>query len=107
MSKLQASEISMEYYQPRTGKRLLAIDQLSLDVAEGQFVSIVGPSGCGKTTFLKIVDGLVNPTGGRLLLDGKLLSGPGRERALVFQDASLFPWFTVLRNVRTAWSARA
>ena len=99
MSKLQASDISMEYYQPRTGKRLLAIDQLSLDIAEGQFVSIVGPSGCGKTTFLKIVDGLVNPTGGRLLLDGKLLSGPGRERALVFQDASLFPWFTVQRNV--------
>ncbi|HVA24699.1 MAG TPA: ABC transporter ATP-binding protein [Chloroflexota bacterium] len=99
MSKLQASDISMEYYQPRTGKRLLAIDRLSLDIAEGEFVSIVGPSGCGKTTFLKIVDGLVRATGGRLMLDGKVIVEPGRERALVFQDASLFPWFTVQRNV--------
>jgi NitT/TauT family transport system ATP-binding protein len=99
MSKLQASEISMEYYQPRTGKRLLAIDRLSLDIAEGEFVSVVGPSGCGKTTFLKIVDGLVSATSGRLMLDGKVIVEPGRERALVFQDASLFPWFTVQRNV--------
>ncbi|MHB8618105.1 MAG: ABC transporter ATP-binding protein [Chloroflexota bacterium] len=99
MSKLQATDISMEYYQPRNGRRLLAIDRLSLDIDEGQFVSIVGPSGCGKTTFLKIVDGLIAPTGGRLTLDGKLICGPGRERALVFQDASLFPWFTVQRNV--------
>jgi NitT/TauT family transport system ATP-binding protein len=99
MSKLQATDVCMEYFQPRTGKRLLAIDRLSLDIAEGEFVSIVGPSGCGKTTFLKIVDGLISPTGGQLMLDGKDIAGPGRERALVFQDASLFPWFTVQRNV--------
>ncbi len=99
MPKLRAVDIHMEYEQPRTGRRLVAIDRLSLDVEEGQFVSIVGPSGCGKTTFLKIVDGLIAPTSGRLLVDEREVAGPSRDRALVFQDASLFPWYTVARNV--------
>jgi NitT/TauT family transport system ATP-binding protein len=99
MAKLQAVDIRLEYYQPRTGSRLLAIDRLNLDIEEGEFVSIVGPSGCGKTTFLKIVDGLLRPTSGRLELDGRVISEPGRDRAIVFQDSSLFPWYTVLRNV--------
>ncbi len=99
MAKLQAVDIRLEYYQPRTGSRLLAIDRLNLDIEEGEFVSIVGPSGCGKTTFLKIVDGLLRPTAGRLELDGRVISEPGRDRAIVFQDSSLFPWYTVLRNV--------
>jgi NitT/TauT family transport system ATP-binding protein len=97
--KLMANDIRMEYYQPRTGSRLLAIDRLNLGIKEGEFVSIVGPSGCGKTTFLKIVDGLIQSTGGQLFLDGKPITGPGRDRAMVFQDSSLFPWFTVLKNV--------
>ena len=99
MAKLEAVGVSMEYYQPRTRARLLAIDNLSLAVDEGEFVSIVGPSGCGKSTFLKIVDGLVPATSGELRLDGRSIRGPGVERAMVFQDASLFPWYTVLRNV--------
>jgi NitT/TauT family transport system ATP-binding protein len=99
MSKLQAIDIRLEYYQPRSGSRLLAIDRLNLGIEEGEFVSIVGPSGCGKTTFLKIVDGLLRPTAGRLLLDGRAINAPGRDRAIVFQDSSLFPWYTVIRNV--------
>jgi NitT/TauT family transport system ATP-binding protein len=99
MANLQATDVRMEYYQPRTGKRLLAIESLSLSIEDGQFVSILGPSGCGKSTFLKIVDGLIAPTAGQLLLDGKPISGPGRDRSMVFQDASLFPWYTVSRNV--------
>ena len=99
MAKLQAIDVRMEYYQPRTNSRLLAIDSFSIAIEEGEFVTIVGPSGCGKSTFLKIVDGLVEPTGGKLLLDGRPISGPGRDRAMVFQDASLFPWYTVLDNV--------
>jgi len=98
-AKLEAIDIRMEYYQPRTAARLLAIERLDLAIAEGEFVSIVGPSGCGKTTFLKIVDGLIQPTSGHLLLDGRPISRPGRDRGMVFQDASLFPWYTVLRNV--------
>jgi NitT/TauT family transport system ATP-binding protein len=99
VAKLQAIDIRLEYYQPRTGGRLLAIDRLSMALDEGEFVTIVGPSGCGKTTFLKIVDGLLAPTGGQLLLDGRRISRPGRDRAMVFQDSSLFPWYSVLRNV--------
>ncbi|MCC6177003.1 MAG: ABC transporter ATP-binding protein [Chloroflexi bacterium] len=97
--KLQALDIRMEYYQPRTGNRVLAIDSLSVAIEEASFVSILGPSGCGKSTFLKIVDGLIVPTGGKLLLDGSSIARPGKDRAMVFQDASLFPWFTVVRNV--------
>jgi NitT/TauT family transport system ATP-binding protein len=99
MGKLEAIDVCMEYLQERTGARLAAIDCLNLTIEDGSFVSIVGPSGCGKTTFLKIVDGLLEASSGQLLLDGKPISGPGTERAVVFQDASLFPWFTVERNV--------
>jgi len=99
MGRLQAIDVCMEYFQERTGSRLSAIDCLNLTIEDGSFVSIVGPSGCGKTTFLKIVDGLLEASSGELLLDGKPIKGPGRERAVVFQDASLFPWFTVERNV--------
>jgi NitT/TauT family transport system ATP-binding protein len=99
VGKLEALDICMEYLQARTGKRMLAIDRLNLVIENGSFVSLVGPSGCGKTTFLKIVDGLLAPTSGQLLLDGSSITEPGRERAVVFQDSSLFPWFTVVRNV--------
>jgi len=89
----------MEYYQPRTGGRLLALDNVNLSVEEGEFVTIVGPSGCGKTTFINIVDGLLKPTGGTVLLDGKEVTGPGHDRAMVFQDPCLMPWRTVFKNV--------
>lgn len=99
MGRLEALDVCMEYHQARTGNRMLALDRLNLVVEDGSFVSLVGPSGCGKTTFLKIVDGLLTPTSGQLLLDGQPILEPGRERAVVFQDSSLFPWFTVARNV--------
>jgi NitT/TauT family transport system ATP-binding protein len=66
---------------------------------EGEFVSIVGPSGCGKTTFLSVVDGLVAASAGRILVDGQAVTRPGPDRAMVFQEASLLPWRTVLGNV--------
>jgi len=99
MAKLQATDVRMEYYQPRTGSRLLAVDNLSIGVEEGEFVSVLGPSGCGKSTFLKIVDGLIAPTGGQVMLDGRAISRPGPDRAMVFQDAALFPWYTVVHNI--------
>lgn len=97
--KLQAMGLRMEYYQPRTGSRLLALDNINLAIEEGEFVTIVGPSGCGKTTFINIADGLLKPTGGRILLDGKEVTGPGLDRAMVFQDPCLLPWRTVFKNV--------
>jgi NitT/TauT family transport system ATP-binding protein len=97
--KLQAIGLRMEYYQPRTGGRLLALENVNLAVEEGEFVTIVGPSGCGKTTFINIADGLLKPTGGRIVLDGKPVTGPGLDRAMVFQDPCLMPWRTVFKNV--------
>lgn len=98
-TKLQAIGLRMEYYQPRTGGRLLALDNVNLSVEEGEFVTIVGPSGCGKTTFINIADGLLKPTGGKIMLGGKEVTGPGLDRAMVFQDPCLLPWRTVLKNV--------
>ena len=98
-TKLQAIGLRMEYYQPRTGGRLLALDNVNLAVEEGEFVTIVGPSGCGKTTFINIADGLLKPTGGKIMLDGIEVKGPGLDRAMVFQDPCLLPWRTVLKNV--------
>jgi len=97
--KLEAQDIRLEYFQPRTNTRLLALGGVNLTVMDGEFVSVVGPSGCGKTTFLSVVDGLIPASGGRILVDGKAVTKPGPDRAVVFQDASLLPWRTVLRNV--------
>ena len=76
-----------------------ALDDLSFSVPEGRFVSIVGPSGCGKTTALRMMDGLVQPDAGRVLVNGTPVSGPRRECGFVFQDFGLYPWRTVLDNV--------
>jgi NitT/TauT family transport system ATP-binding protein len=97
--KLEAQDIGLEYFQPRTNTRLMALGGVNLKIMDGEFVSIVGPSGCGKTTFLSVVDGLIAATSGRILVDGKEVTKPGPDRAVVFQDASLLPWRTVVRNV--------
>lgn len=98
-AKLRATDVSLEYANRRTGKRLLALDNINLDVHDGEFVCIVGPSGCGKTTFLNCVDGLLPLTSGTLTLDGKEITKPGPDRAMVFQNPSLLPWRTALSNV--------
>ena len=98
--KLEAQDIRLAYAQPRSKTELVALDSVSLQVMDGEFVAIVGPSGCGKTTFLSVVDGLIAATGGRVLVDGEVVTRPGPDRAVVFQDASLLPWRTVLDNVR-------
>ena len=76
-----------------------ALSGISLDFPEGELTSLLGPSGCGKTTLLKISAGLLPATGGEVIVDGKVVTGPGPERAFVFQDFALMPWATVMRNV--------
>ena len=76
-----------------------ALRDVDLDIPRGKLTSLLGPSGCGKTTLLKIVAGLIEPNAGTIKVDGRTVSGPGPERAFVFQDFALLPWATVLRNV--------
>ncbi|HZR97916.1 MAG TPA: ABC transporter ATP-binding protein [Chloroflexota bacterium] len=97
--KLDAKDVVIEYFTPRTGRRVLAVDRLNLQIHEGEFLAICGPSGCGKTTFLNAVDGLLPINGGEIRLDNRLITKPGHDRAMVFQHASLLPWRTVFKNV--------
>jgi ABC-type nitrate/sulfonate/bicarbonate transport system ATPase subunit len=96
---LKSVDICMEYLQPRSGERISALHNIKLQVQNGEFVSLVGPSGCGKSTFLNIADGILKPTSGKIFLGEHLVTGPGRDRAMVFQSPALLPWRTVLRNV--------
>jgi len=97
--KLEATDVRMEYIRRRDSSTLVALESFTLSVAEAEFVSVVGPSGCGKTSFLKILAGLLSPTGGEIKVDGRVVTGPAPDRAMVFQDSSLFPWYTVAQNV--------
>ena len=97
--KLEASAVRLAFSNERMKRQLEVLAGIDLCVYEGELVAIVGPSGCGKSTFLGVVDGLVKPTSGKIAVDGKIVTGPGRDRAMVFQQDSLFPWRTVLRNV--------
>ena len=83
-------------------EEFLAIDRIDLDIEANEFVSIVGTSGCGKSTLLNMVGGLSEPTFGDIRIDGKPVTGPGRDRGFVFQGYSLFEWQTVEGNIRFA-----
>jgi NitT/TauT family transport system ATP-binding protein len=90
-------DLSMEFVS--RGQRLLALQNIDLDIAPGEFFVIVGPSGCGKTTLLRVLQGLTRATRGRILVGGKPVTGPGTDRGFVFQQDALYPWRSVLRNV--------
>jgi NitT/TauT family transport system ATP-binding protein len=95
---IQAKDVSLTF-RPKNREPVAALRELSLDVGKGEFVSIVGPSGCGKSTFLNILLGLIKPDTGLMQLDGSRISGPGQDRAMVFQEFGLLPWRTVIGNV--------
>ena len=97
MTKLQAKNIVKHF--DHNGNSVIALDGITLNVEEGDFVCIVGPSGCGKSTFLNIVAGLETPDSGEILLNGKPISTPGPDRTMVFQEGALFPWLKVIDNI--------
>lgn len=84
---------------PLKNEDFVALDRVSLDIHDNEFVTVVGPSGCGKSTLMNILAGLEQPTGGRALVDGSEVSSPGPERGVIFQQYALFPWLTVRKNV--------
>jgi NitT/TauT family transport system ATP-binding protein len=96
--KLEVRGISKAYRQGGA-HHVSVLADLSFTVADLEFVAVIGPSGCGKSTFLRIVDGLISPDSGSVLLDSMEVTGPGHGRAMVFQSFDLFPWRTALENV--------
>jgi ABC-type nitrate/sulfonate/bicarbonate transport system ATPase subunit len=99
MSKLAIEGVSRTFPGVRGGSPTRALEPTSLAVADNDFICILGPSGCGKSTLLRIVAGLDSPTTGRVVLDGREVTGPGPDRGMVFQSYTLFPWLTVKQNI--------
>jgi NitT/TauT family transport system ATP-binding protein len=99
-SKLTIDRLTYRYWLEREEREFLAFTDISIDVADGEFVCIVGPSGCGKTTLLNILTGLLTYEEGEVRVDGVPVNAPDVSRATVFQQASLLPWRTVTGNVR-------
>jgi NitT/TauT family transport system ATP-binding protein len=89
-----------------TTSTVTALAGLSFDIREGEFVTIVGASGCGKTTLLRIIAGLTPPSRGQIVIGGNVITGPGPDRAIVFQDFRLLPWRTCLANVEFGMEMR-
>ena len=92
---LELNHISKVFSQ--TNKETL--QDISLNVERGEFICIVGPSGCGKSTLLNLIAGLDTPTNGEIILDGQPIFGPGADRVVMFQEATLYPWLSVMENV--------
>ena len=92
-------------FNTRKGE-MVALNGVSLDIHDNEFISVVGPSGCGKSTLVNIIAGLTAPTDGKVYCDGKEVTGTGTERGVVFQQYALFPWLTVKKNVMFALEMR-
>ncbi|MCX7301316.1 MAG: ABC transporter ATP-binding protein [Rhodobacterales bacterium] len=98
MTVLSIQSLSMRFDQPG-GVAVQALKDVSLDLRQGELMSVLGPSGCGKTTLLNILAGFLAPTSGSVTLGGKPVTGPGAERGMVFQQGALFEWMSVRENV--------
>ena len=98
MSGLEIQNISMRFDLP-TGSHVQALQNVSLELKQGELMSVLGPSGCGKTTLLNIVAGFLAPTEGKIMLNGHQVNGPDAERGMVFQQGALFEWMSVRENV--------
>lgn len=97
MPEIVIEDVTHVYGSDEEG--VTAVTDFSLRTADGEFVTILGPSGCGKSTLLYIVGGFIDPSEGRVTVDGQVVRGPGTDRGIIFQEYALFPWKTVLQNV--------
>jgi ABC-type nitrate/sulfonate/bicarbonate transport system ATPase subunit len=99
MSRLSIRQVGKTFPGNRGKAPTQALQPVSLDVADNDFITVLGPSGCGKSTLLRLVAGLETPSTGQILLDGEPIHGPGADRGVVFQSYTLFPWLTVQKNI--------
>ncbi len=97
--KIEIHGVQKRFRDADTGRQVVALQGVDLDVADGEFVCLLGPSGCGKSTLLLIVAGLERATGGDVLVSGRPIERPGPDRGVLFQQLALFPWRTALDNV--------
>ena len=96
---LRLAHVSKSFEKIETDEVTHALNEINLTMESGEFISLVGPSGCGKSTILRLVAGLMQPTTGKLTVDGKTITEPSPERGMVFQKPTLFPWLTVWDNI--------
>jgi nitrate ABC transporter ATP-binding subunit len=97
MSYLEIKDLEISFPTPK-GK-YIAVKDINLSIKKGEIISIIGHSGCGKSTIMNAIAGMLNPTGGTVVLDGKTIKGPGPDRGIVFQNYSLLPWLSVHENI--------
>lgn len=103
---IEVRNVSAGYENKRQKTRLIALRDVTLDIYPGEFLAVVGPSGCGKTTLVNMISGFVPPLEGSIKIRGDEVSGPGADRAMVFQDYALLPWRTVEKNIHFAMENR-
>jgi len=96
---IRLEQVAKEFPNPETRQVVQALAKVDLGIEVNEFVCLLGPSGCGKSTLLNLIAGFERPTAGRVLFDGEPVRGPGPDRGVVFQEATLFPWLTVAQNV--------
>ncbi len=96
---ITVNDVSHNYVDANSGRSVHALDHVSFAAEAGEFLCIVGASGSGKSTLLQLIAGLLAPTEGEILVDGRKVTGPGRDRGVVFQDYAMLPWKTVLGNI--------
>jgi ABC-type nitrate/sulfonate/bicarbonate transport system ATPase subunit len=99
VSRLSIRNVGKTFPGVQGGQPTQALQPVSLDVADNDFITVLGPSGCGKSTLLRLVAGLETPSTGDILLDGEPVTGPGADRGVVFQSYTLFPWLNVRQNI--------
>jgi NitT/TauT family transport system ATP-binding protein len=95
--RIEFKNVALEF--PSSAGPVRVVDNVSYQIRQGEFVSVIGPSGCGKTTMMNMVAGFVAPTAGRVDVDGKSVTGPGPDRGVIFQEYGVFPWLTVRDNI--------
>ena len=102
---IEVKDVHKQFTNPQ-GETIVALEDVSLNIKPGSFISLIGPSGCGKSTLLRLIAGLITPDSGSLTLDGESIATPGSDRGFMFQEHTLFPWMTIYDNIAFGLRAR-